>query len=196
MTRLPPSATVLGAIGTTLLALPLMACTAKENGSPQASGGSTTTTVSSGSPTTTSKPRSTTSTPSSPLDRIEPCDLLSAADRTSLGIPAGKQDDVVGSRGCNWTKSGDFGFSIGLLPDLGLKDGNYQGGTPTPIEIGKHEATKLENMGGGDGGCDIFIAITESSSVHLTVTASGLSDTPKACAKALLVAQIIDPKLP
>ncbi|SDH90689.1 Protein of unknown function [Actinokineospora alba] len=178
-----------------LLAIPLVGCSTQEPGTPRPSDGITSTPRTSES-RTTPKPKPTTSKPSSPLANVDPCGLLSDSDQTSLGIPAGRKRDIGKSRGCDWNKSGDFGFSIGLNGDIGLKDANYQGGTPRPIDIGKHEATTLENMGGGDGACDIYIAITESSMVHITATSSGASDTPKACAKALAVAKTIDPKLP
>lgn len=183
-----------GVVVAALLAVPLVACSSQDPGIPRASD-NTTTTRETGS-STTSKGKPTTANVPSPLGNIDPCDLLSDSDRTTLGVAPGEPKKFAGARGCDWMKSADFGISIGLDHDLGLKDGNYQGGTPTPITIGKHEATKLENMGGGEGGCSIFIGITESSSVHIAATASGRSDTPKACAKALAVAQIIDPKLP
>lgn len=187
------STTWFGIAVTALLAGPLVACSSPEPGTPRASDNTET----KGQPTTsTSKAKPTTSSASSPLDSLDPCELLSDQDVAAFGVGAGKKKNFAGARGCDWMKSGDFGFSIGLNGDRGLKDANYQGGTPAPIDIGKHEATKLENMGGGDGSCSIFIAITDSSLVHITATASGLSDTPKACAKALAVAQLIDPKLP
>ncbi|MGH2668162.1 MAG: DUF3558 domain-containing protein, partial [bacterium] len=178
-----------------VLTVALAACTSAEGGSPRASEQTTTTTTSKGGKTTTSKPEPTTSN-ASPLDDVDPCGLLSEADLARTGVGPGEKRDLGKSRGCRWTKRGDFSFSIGFNPDLGLKDLNYQGATPRPIQIGKHEATTAENIGGGEGQCTIFIGISEKSSVHLVATASGSKDTAKACEKALMVAKMIDPKLP
>ncbi|WP_285508017.1 DUF3558 family protein [Actinokineospora sp. NBRC 105648] len=165
------------------------------SGSPQAATPAVTTPVAESESATTKSPP-TTASGSSALSRIEPCEMFSDSELAQLGVAGGEPADTAKSRGCDWTKSGDYGFGISIRENFSLKDADFQGGVPTPVEIGRHEATELANLGGGAGGCDIYVVITEMSSVQITATASGLKDTAKACAKALVVARMIDPKLP
>jgi hypothetical protein len=180
-----------------VLGLSLASCSEQQPGSPRASdtttGASPTTKTSSSMSTTTS-----TAAPSgsSPLAAIDPCGLLTDSERSQLGVAAGKPKKTLESKGCDWNKSGDFAFTVGLSPEHGVKDGNYHGQTLVPVTVGKREAAKIENFLGDKGSCDLFITITDTSSVQISATASGGSDTAKACAKALLAANIIDPKLP
>ena len=131
-----------------------------------------------------------------PVDELDPCALLSDSDRARLGVRNGEPDKLGNIRSCDWTKSGDFGVAVALHPTRGFQNANLQGSVAASLTIGKHRAHKVENLGGGNGACDIFLEVNASSMAQISATASGLNDTPKACGKAMQVAQIIDPKLP
>jgi hypothetical protein len=145
------------------------------------------------SPTSTTKPSSSRANPS-PLDGIDPCALLSDSDRTSLGLRAGEPRKVGRSEGCDWLQSGVWGVAIGLRADLAFKDTDLRGAVAHPADIGRHEAYRVENAGGGRGACEVFVITGESSFAQVTVTYG--VDTAKACERALSVAKIVDPKLP
>lgn len=131
----------------------------------------------------------------SPLDSVEPCDLLTENEVADLGVTDGEHDDGPNLPGCYWNKSGDFSFSIGLVRSVGIDEVTFQGATPEPVDVGDHEAVRVRNQGGGEGACAVLIATSDSSYVDVTATASGGSDIAKACRTAENVAQLVDPKL-
>jgi hypothetical protein len=145
-------------------------------------------------PSTTSKATSTTSSSNSPLAGIDPCDLLSSADRVELDVAEGKFEVIGRSKNCSWQNYADFIIGIGLKADLAFKDANLRGATPTRINIGRHEAYKVEETGGAQGTCEVYI-VTGASSFAQVNAGVGLQ-TQAACVKAVRVAQIIDSKLP
>ncbi|WP_139190775.1 DUF3558 family protein [Actinokineospora iranica] len=179
-----------------VLAVAATACASQEPGVAIPSDVTSTTKTTARPTTTTSKSAVGAGGPAAELATLDPCELLSETERGELGLAPGEPATRGTTKSCDWTKSGDWGVAVSLSTRTGLKDGNYHGGTPTPVEVGRHEATKLENMGGGNGACDVFIAITETSSAHITANSSGRGDTAKACANATLIGRIIDPKLP
>lgn len=176
------------AAGATTLAL--VACSTSEAGVPRAAE-----TVVPSTGESESEPP-TTSADAPPLDGVEPCELLSASDVAELGVSPGKDADLLGDPGCDWSKQNDFGFSIGLRPELSFGDFNLRGSTPTPVSVGAREAYQVENLGGSGGACDLFLVTSGSSFVQVTATASGARDTAKACGVAARVATMIDPRLP
>jgi hypothetical protein len=141
----------------------------------------------------TSQPTSSTSLANSPLDRIDPCELLSAADRAELDVGEGTAKTIAGSKTCLWGKYAEFVIGVGLKADLAFKDADLRGATPARINIGRHEAYKVEETGGAQGTCEVFIVTGTSSFVQ--VNAGVGLQTQAACVKAVRVAQIIDPKL-
>jgi hypothetical protein len=133
------------------------------------------------------------------LTSVDPCELLSAGDVTSLGLPhPGKADKVGGAETCSWNISGgEGGLAVGVRPKQGFKDLDYEGEKTSQLKIGKYDATKIEAPLGGAYGCDVVISITESSSVQIlgSVKASS-TDTAAACDRATRAAELIAPKLP
>ncbi|HEY0454278.1 DUF3558 domain-containing protein [Actinophytocola sp.] len=174
-------------IGVAVLAL--TGCTETQAGTPRAADADVTTAPgsSSGAPT---------SGGDSPLAGIEPCDLLTAEEVAQLGVGNGQNDDVGDSPGCSWSKSGDFVLSVGLVTDVGIHDANLQGASPEPVNVGGHEAIRVQNQGGGEGGCAVLIATSDSSFVDITVITTSGSDTPRACGAAENVAGLVERKLP
>lgn len=112
-----------------------------------------------------------------------------------MKLEPGRPSRVVGSEGCEW-ESAEWGLSIGLQTQFAFKDANLRGARPIPVDIGRHEAHRVENAGGGDGGCEIFIVTGESSFVQVTAATLSASNTPFACDRATAVAKVVDPKLP
>jgi hypothetical protein len=151
-----------------------------------------------GTPTNGSPPRSTSETKSStasPLDAIDPCELLSEADRTRLKLEPGKAKKTGQNRACDWISTDVWAVGIGLRTNLAFKDANLRGATPTQASVGRHEAYEVRNAGGGEA-CEIFIVIGERSFVQVTANTTGGSNTPLACKVSNDVAKIVDPKLP
>jgi uncharacterized protein DUF3558 len=165
-------------------------CSNSEAGTPRAQPISEEPSSESAKPTT--RPSSTSS--ESPLAEIDPCELLSDTDRAQLGVPEGKPGRVVGAETCDWQKSGDFTVGVALKPDLAFKDADLRGANPNRVDIGRHEAYRVENAGGSNGVCEVFMVTGESSFAQ--VTAVKRVSTAIACEKALAVAEIIEPKLP
>lgn len=149
----------------------------------------------SGTGSETDPPPGTGNVPPS-LAEVDPCELLSSSDRAQLDVEDGDSDEVAGARLCHWKKSGEFAISVALHDDLGFRDANMRGATPVPIDVGKHEAYKVENLGGGDGHCNVFLVVSESSFALVGGTTSAAHDTPRACSLTTQLAQIVDPKLP
>ncbi|WP_414637223.1 DUF3558 family protein [Actinophytocola sp.] len=146
---------------------------------------------------TRSTSSSSSPTTSSPLDDVEPCSLLPDSDRASFGLAAGERQDLGRSRGCNWLQSGVWALRIGLRASLAFKDADLRGATAHRVDIGRHEAYRVENAGGGTGGtCEVFMITSQSSFVEVTATMVTSRDTAKACEYAVSVAKIVDPKLP
>jgi hypothetical protein len=127
---------------------------------------------------------------------LDPCELLSDSDRAVLAVKNGEPKKLGDIKGCDWLKSGDYALSVALHSKRGFKNANLQGGIAASVKVGRHPAHQAENLGGGNGGCDIFIELTPTSMVQVSSVDSARRDTPKACTKALQLAQIIDPKLP
>lgn len=168
----------------------LVGCSNSEAGIPRAE---PTSDKPSSEPTNPTSPPTSTSE-DSPLADIDPCELLSDAERAQFGVAEGKPKRVVGSETCQWLKSGDFVLGVGLKPDLAFKDADLRGATPTRVDVGRHEAYRVENAGGGKGGCEVFVITGELSFAQ--VGAESGVDTARACEKATALAKIIDPKLP
>ncbi|MFD4675813.1 DUF3558 domain-containing protein [Lentzea sp. NPDC058450] len=151
-------------------------------------------------PTTTSggaTPTSGSGTASG-LESVKPCDLLTEAEVTSLGLTyPGKAAQVGTSDGCGWNVSGNGGLRAGIRTSSGVKDLNLQGDKISQIKVGKYDATKVEAQDNAKHLCTIAISVSESSSVtvigNLTVTSE---DTAAACERATKGAELIASKLP
>ena len=132
---------------------------------------------------------------SSPIARIDPCELLSDEDRVRLGVGEGEPTSLGTSRACDWQKSGVLTIGVGLKPDLAFKDADLRGAIATLVNIGRHKAYKVEEAGGAKGACEVFVETGESSFAQVTALAR-TNATAESCDQAVAVAKIIDPKLP
>ena len=138
-------------------------------------------------------PRATTPVPVASMD---PCTLLTDSDRALFGVKNGEPVKLGDVKGCDWLRSGEFALSVALHPNRGFANANLQGSAATSVSIGRHQAHQVQNMGGGKGSCDIYLEVDASSIAQAQGLITARNDTPKACALATQVAQIIDPKLP
>jgi hypothetical protein len=143
-------------------------------------------------PAETSPPPSTAQP--SGLAAIEACDLLTATEATSVGVPPqGHADEILGLRSCDWTTPEGV-VSTTIDEELGIDELELaDASSVTDVTIGRHRAKRaLETS--GPGYCDVFFAIGESA--NLSVSALYLDDTPRACAVADQAAALVEPKLP
>ena len=154
-------------------------------------------------PATTSDVTQSTSSSSSadsPLAEVKPCDLLTPAELAQFDITnPGKSKPVGGDPGCDWSKTGGFGLAIGYNTRQGVTQLNYSGKTPTSVQIGRHSASQRPDgptPRPNTGTCDVFVAISDTSSVQIVATLGASNDTTAACDKAVQVAKIIDSRLP
>jgi hypothetical protein len=120
---------------------------------------------------------------------INPCTLLTADDIQGLGITPRGPDTLGGSRGCSWTKNGQYVVGFSVLDHLGIDQANSGGNPITNHPVGSHDGRQFE---GALGGCAVALAITETSSVDVVVG----GDQTQECQLADQFAQLIEPKLP
>lgn len=128
------------------------------------------------------------------LAAIQACDLLTAEEATSIGVPPqGRPDEIVGLRSCDW---GDHegGPSTTIDEELGIDELVLtDASSVSDLTIGRHQAKRaLETS--GPGFCGVYLAVGDSANV--SVVALYLNDTPRACAVADQAAVLIEPKLP
>lgn len=155
--------------------------------------------------TPTAQPLATSSTAgSSPkadgpkLAGIKPCDLLTSGDAQALGLTdPGEADQVAGTSSCDWSVSGNGGLLVSVLPEQGIDALNIEQDKASPIKAGKYKATQVAAPRGGKAGCEVFIQVTDSSTVEVTANLKASStDTAAACERATKAAELIAPKLP
>jgi len=133
-------------------------------------------------------------TPPTDLAAIQACDLLTAQELGSLGVPAqGRPETILGLRRCDW---GDHegGVATGIDEQSGIDKLNLvDASSVTNVTIGRHRAKRAVEDS-GPGYCDVHFAVGDTASV--TVQALYLKDTPRACAAADRAAAFVEPKLP
>lgn len=143
-------------------------------------------------PSSQASPHPSTAPPTG-LAAIEACDLLTAQQARSLGLPPSEPaDDILGLRRCDWGGP-DGGVSTTINEDLGIDGLNVAGASSvTDVTIGRHRAKRVVE-GSGPGYCSIAFAVGDSANV--SVLASYLNDTPRSCSVADQAAALIEPKL-
>ncbi len=142
----------------------------------------------------TTSPAPSSAAPPTGLATMQACELLTAQEATSLGVPAqGKAEEVVGLRSCDWAKpEGVVSTSINEqrgIEKLNLADAS----SVTDVTIGRHRAKRAVE-GSGPGYCDVFFAVGDTANVG--VSALYLKNTPRACVAADRAAALVEPKLP
>ncbi|WP_410619796.1 DUF3558 domain-containing protein [Amycolatopsis sp. cmx-8-4] len=131
------------------------------------------------------------------LAALDPCTLLSPADRSSAGVSVlGKPKDIAGARACDWTVPASFGVTVTLDERNGLADLAVAKKTATRTTVGAHPALRVSDKKAADGTCAVLLGVGDSGSVQVDVSNSGFTDTTLACRRAGTVAGLVEPKLP
>jgi hypothetical protein len=161
------------------------ACSTTEPGTPTGTNVSTSP-KGSGTSSTSSVPSSTAQPAGA-----NPCDLMSSADLSALGLGAGKRRNIQGTDACLWTASGKFTLSVGYngsgLGGLAAAQGTDK------VAVGKHEAVQVPDK--IDPSCGVLIGVSANSTVIVTVT-NATGSAGDGCPQAVSIAKIVDPKLP
>jgi Protein of unknown function (DUF3558) len=170
----------------------LVACGNQSAGTPVATEPSGSTRSPTSSPTSR-PPSSTSESVGSGLAALDPCELLTSADRAQLQLPGGEPDSTAGNPGCDWNRGASGGLvSVTIREDRGINQLNP--GDAINVEdvaIGAHQGRRLEFP---EGNCSFDIAITDASSV--TVSALIVERLTEACVLAQRAVILIEPKLP
>ncbi|WP_434439380.1 DUF3558 domain-containing protein [Lentzea sp. E54] len=161
-------------------------------------GCSSTGTTGTPTPTNGSATPTSSSNTASGLEAVKPCDLLTEAEVTSLGLKyPGEAEKVGTSDGCDWAVSGNGGLRVGIRTDSGLKELNLDGDKVSQTRVGKYDATKVEAQDGAKNICTFAISVSETSSIVVIGNLTAASeDTAAACQRSSKAAELIAPKLP
>ncbi|WP_170224284.1 DUF3558 family protein [Actinokineospora cianjurensis] len=152
--------------------------------------------VSGGDPATTTTRTTSAAPTTSQSNSIKPCSLLSASDRTALGITAdGKPDGVKGASVCRWRvekprAADSYTVSVTFYAEHGVDD-LVSSQEKTPVQLGKHKGVKA--LGDMDAGCVIALEISATSRVD--VRAIG-GDSAALCEPAMVAAEKVEARLP
>ncbi|MGQ0778275.1 MAG: DUF3558 family protein [Pseudonocardiales bacterium] len=149
-----------------------------------------------GEPGTSVPQHPSQTSPASPngMAAIEACDLLTAQEAGSLGVPPqGQANEILGLRSCDWTTPEGV-VSTTIDEELGTDDLVLSDASSiTGVTIGRHQAKRAVEIS-GPGYCDVFFAVGDSANV--SVSALYLGDTSRACSVADQAAALVEPKLP
>ncbi|HET9142033.1 DUF3558 family protein [Actinophytocola sp.] len=144
-----------------------------------------------------SRPTTRPQTGGSPLADLDPCALLTASAKATLGITAaGERRKILDTRLCQWKVRGPkdtYILGVGLLDKAGIDD--IPSGVPIEQlpNIGDHQAVRSKEAGGTTP-CAVILGVTNSSRVELQATAG--TDVDKACELAMDMAKLVEPELP
>ncbi len=159
-------------------------------------GASSRPTISAAGPKTGGRPESTGASPKpstsarSGTADLEPCDMLTTAEQTTLKLQGGDYDEVGPARGCFWQVSGSHSTSVAIIDKYGLALVQSRG-KKTATTIGTHDAIQYS---GPLDTCAFALEVTGTSRVDVMATAG--SDFAKACGIAKRTARLVEPKLP
>jgi Protein of unknown function (DUF3558) len=125
------------------------------------------------------------------LAGLDPCELLQPQEVTQLGLPPeARPDTVAGRAACFWAEP-NANLGIYVDPERGLADLNTNDATRVEDKtIGGHEARLLMNA----DGCDVDLAVTEHSSVTISVLM--FHHPSEGCSVAERAAALVAPRLP
>jgi len=138
----------------------------------------------------TESPETSETETGSPADDLEPCDLLSSGEQSSLSLGPGEEKTLAGARSCTWQASGSHTVGTDIWDNLGIED--VESTTePEPKTIGSHNAMQYV---GELGVCAVALELTDTSRVDVISVAGG--DVAKACTIANQAAELVEPKLP
>lgn len=137
-----------------------------------------------GTPAAQPKPTTTAVTAS-----INPCALLTGSDIRQLGVVSQGADTLAGSRGCSWTKTGQYTVGFSVWDHVSINQIDSHGNLISNHRVGSHDGRQYQ---GANGGCAVSMAITSSSSIDVTVNGDPIEE----CQLADQFAVLIEPRLP
>ncbi|MCG8920520.1 DUF3558 domain-containing protein [Actinokineospora sp. PR83] len=125
------------------------------------------------------------------LADMDPCDLLTTADKAALQITESEKAEKVGTEHVCVHLTAEGSVSPGIRTNVGLA-GVVVNGPISDLSIGSHQARQMRTT---TGGCFVFLGVTASSRVD--VLAGDLrGNQDAACELALRAAELIEPNLP
>jgi hypothetical protein len=131
------------------------------------------------------------------LTGVRPCDLLSATDRSTVGLTStGTEKQVGPARACDWTEPGAYGLTVTVDDAKGLSGLNIEPGSQRRFTLGGHQAVEVADRKAADGTCAVLLAAGNSASVQIDAGNTTFRDTALACSRANTAAKLIEPKLP
>jgi hypothetical protein len=145
-------------------------------------------------PTPTPSP---TVDPATALDKLDPCALLTNADRRRLGVRNNSTpQDIAGAQTCRWTDRNRHSYfgaktaSVAIMKGVGLEEVTPRPNVP-PFKVGSHDA--LQYLGAGSF-CVVALGISDESRVDVLFEVA--VDIRKSCAISRRAAELVEPKLP
>ncbi|QWF77029.1 hypothetical protein HUW46_00409 [Amycolatopsis sp. CA-230715] len=150
-------------------------------------------------PVKTTAPPSSSDAPAG-LGSLDPCGLLSSADRSSAGLSVlGKPKAIGQAKGCDWTEPGTFGVTITVDAEHApteLAANGTEKGTRRKTKAGDRTAYEVADRGAANGVCAVLVTAGKGGSASVDVSNATFRDTDLACERAKTVAGLIAPKLP
>lgn len=149
-----------------------------------------------GTNTETSTSTSSSSTGDAKLAGVKPCDLLSSAEASTLGLASPEPRRAAASDTCEWTSADKGGLTVAVETKTGAEELNYDSSIKTPGKFGKYDGFTAKPKQ-DNGLCDVVISVSDSSSVQLIANADVANrNTAKACVLATKSAELVASKLP
>ncbi|GAA1943813.1 DUF3558 domain-containing protein [Amycolatopsis minnesotensis] len=134
------------------------------------------------------------------LGSLDPCGLLSSADRSSAGLSVlGKPKAIGQAKGCDWTEPGTFGVTVTVDAEHApaeLSENNTDKGTRRKTKAGDRTAYEVADREAANGVCAVLVNAGKGGSASVDVSNANFRDTDLACERAKTVAGLIAPKLP
>lgn len=131
------------------------------------------------------------------LGALDPCGLLSSADRSSAGLSAlGKPKAIGRAKGCDWTEPGTFGVTVTVDAERAPTELNTEKGSRRKTKAGDRTAYEVADREAANGVCAVLMTAGKGGSASVDVSNANFRDTDLACERAKTVAGLIAPKLP
>ncbi|MGI8309121.1 DUF3558 family protein [Saccharopolyspora hattusasensis] len=145
---------------------------------------------------------STEPTTSNALASFDPCTALTPTEIRSFGAaPEGKPNDLgIGEVGCDYMGE-DFEFGVlkaGKSDEAYWQQRRNSFDAFTPNQVGSHSGfAGIALSGKGQGVCRQMMYVGSGSViVDITYSADKIQSDDATCAKAMEIAQVVEPKLP
>ncbi|MGQ0837376.1 DUF3558 family protein [Actinokineospora sp.] len=151
-----------------------------------------TTTAASKTGTTTERTTTTSPTSAESLADTDPCELLTSADKSALGVTKFEGPEQLGTARICRIRTPAGTLTPGIRTNIGLTQVVVTGPI-NDLTIGSHKAKQLRDT--ATRGCIVFIGVTASSRVDVDA-GDRQGDQDEACDLALRAATLIEPNLP